>query len=101
LIDEANATTAALLADKEMYRYVELLSRPTAISHMGPNLPYLNAIIDERTTRKQRHVKCSHRVAKIAQTAQNKRLHPYLARTCFKMDCRIAISISEGSMTPI
>ena len=42
-----------------------------AISHIGPNLPYLNVISDECTKFKQRHIKCSHRPAKIAQTTQN------------------------------
>jgi len=37
------------------------------------NLPYLYAISDERTTCNPRHAKFSHRLAKIAQTVQNKR----------------------------
>jgi len=42
----------------------------TANSHTGPS--YLNAISDAYITRKKRHVKCSCRLLKIAQTTQNK-----------------------------
>jgi len=64
-----------LIASKKSIRLftcTELLLLGLLVIRIGPNLPYLNAIIDERTTRKQRHVKCSHRLAIIAQTAQNK-----------------------------
>jgi len=44
----------------------------TIISHIGPDLPYLNVMSNECTTRYQRHIKCSCKLAKIAQTVQNK-----------------------------
>jgi len=52
------------------FTYTELLY---CYSHIGLNLPYLKAMSDERTTRKQRHVNCPHRLTKIAQNVQNKR----------------------------
>jgi len=44
----------------------------TSISYVGPKLLYLNVMSNECTTHKQQHNKCSHRLAKMAQTMQNK-----------------------------
>jgi len=65
-------TLNSTFAQQAIILYFYLYSNFQEIAMMNANLPYLNAMSDECTKRKQQQVKCSRRLAKLAQTMQKK-----------------------------